>query len=161
LENALEAESESHVNRLSRELGALRIAHQQLQEQFAQVQAPPTSQTNGASTSSIHTNGHRHNASGGSSVVLDSPLVGLSSSPDTRLGYRAFMTSAGTSGPMGRAGMGIPGEPSAEMMLEAMRRENEELRNKLVKTEREYIRTSRLNELYREELIQHRRRVSS
>lgn len=71
------------------------------------------------------------------------------------------MTSAGTSGPMGRAGMGIPGEPSAEMMLEAMRRENEELRNKLVKTEREYIRTSRLNELYREELIQHRRRVSS
>jgi len=57
--------------------------------------------------------------------------------------------------------MGIPGEPSAEMMLEAMRRENEELRNKLVKTEREYIRTSRLNELYREELIQHRRRVSS
>ena len=148
------------MNRLSRELGALRIAHQQLQEQFAQVQAPPTSQTNGTSTSNIHTNGHRYNASGGSSVVLDSPLVGLSS-PDTRLGYRAFMTSAGTSGPMGRAGMGIPGEPSAEMMLEAMRRENEELRNKLVKTEREYIRTSRLNELYREELIQHRRRVSS
>ena len=46
------------------------------------------------------------------------------------------------------------------MMLEAMRRENEHLRNKLVDTEREYIRISRLNEIYREELIVHRRRVS-
>ena len=46
------------------------------------------------------------------------------------------------------------------MMLEAMRRENEHLRNKLVDTERDYIRISRLNEIYREELIVHRRRVS-
>lgn len=45
------------------------------------------------------------------------------------------------------------------MMLEAMRRENEHLRNKLVDTERDYIRISRLNEIYREELIVHRRRV--
>jgi hypothetical protein len=45
------------------------------------------------------------------------------------------------------------------MMLEAMRRENEHLRNKLVDTERGYIRISRLNEIYREELIVHRRRV--
>lgn len=53
-----------------------------------------------------------------------------------------------------------PGDPSAETMLEAMRRENEQLRNRLVDTERDYIRISRLNEIYREELIQHRRRVS-
>ena len=45
------------------------------------------------------------------------------------------------------------------MMLEAMRRENEHLRNKLVDTERDYIRISRLNEIYREELIVHRKRV--
>jgi len=45
------------------------------------------------------------------------------------------------------------------MMLEAMRRENEHLRNKLVDTERDYVRISRLNEIYREELIDHRRRV--
>lgn len=45
-------------------------------------------------------------------------------------------------------------------MLEAMRRENEQLRNRLVDTERDYIRISRLNEIYREELIDHRRRVS-
>lgn len=51
-------------------------------------------------------------------------------------------------------------DPSGEAMLEAMRRENEQLRNRLVDTERDYIRISRLNEIYREELIEHRRRVS-
>ncbi|KAF9057140.1 hypothetical protein BJ165DRAFT_10210 [Panaeolus papilionaceus] len=50
-------------------------------------------------------------------------------------------------------------EPSADMMLTAMKRENEQLRNRLVDTEREYIRLSRLNEIYREELISHRRRL--
>lgn len=42
-----------------------------------------------------------------------------------------------------------------------MRRENEQLRARLVDTERDYIRVTRLNEIYREELIEHRRRVSS
>ncbi|KAH7910674.1 hypothetical protein BJ138DRAFT_1135870 [Hygrophoropsis aurantiaca] len=53
----------------------------------------------------------------------------------------------------------IPSTPSAEIMLEAMRRENEQLRNRLVDTERDYVRISRLNEIYREELIDHRRRL--
>ena len=53
-----------------------------------------------------------------------------------------------------------PNEPSAETMLETMRQENEQLRNRLVETERDYIRITRLNEIYREELIEHRRRVS-
>lgn len=53
-----------------------------------------------------------------------------------------------------------PLEPRAETMLEAMRKENEQLRNKLVDMERDYIRITRLNEIYREELIDHRRRVS-
>ena len=52
-----------------------------------------------------------------------------------------------------------PLAPSSDDMLEAMRRENDQLRNRLVETEREFIRISRLNEVYREELIQHRRRV--
>jgi hypothetical protein len=55
---------------------------------------------------------------------------------------------------------GNPATPSSEIMLEAMRRENEQLRNRLVETERDYIRITRLNEIYREELIEHRRRVS-
>ncbi|KAI0790520.1 hypothetical protein C8Q75DRAFT_762277 [Abortiporus biennis] len=50
-------------------------------------------------------------------------------------------------------------EPTTTMMLEAMRRENEQLRSRLVDTERDYIRISRLNEIYREELIEHRRRL--
>ena len=49
---------------------------------------------------------------------------------------------------------------SPEMMLDAVRRENQQLRERLVDTERDYVRITRLNEIYREELIQHRRRVS-
>jgi hypothetical protein len=105
LENALEAESESHVNRLTRELSVLRLAQQQ------------QANVNGS----------------------------VSGSPETRVGLQ---TSAD------------PSSPSADVMLEAMRRENEQLRNRLVDTERDYIRLSRLNEIYREELIDHRRRVS-
>lgn len=71
----------------------------------------------------------------------------VSASPETGMGFRSFMASAN------------PSEPSAETMLEAMRRENEQLRNKLVDTERDYIRITRLNEVYREELIEHRSRV--
>ncbi|KAM6492617.1 hypothetical protein JOM56_012341 [Amanita muscaria] len=72
---------------------------------------------------------------------------GASVSPDTKLGLRTFMSGLdGTS-------------PSAETMFEAMRRENEQLRNRLAETERDYIRMKRLNEIYREELIEHRRRL--
>ncbi|KAF8156812.1 hypothetical protein B0H34DRAFT_710644 [Crassisporium funariophilum] len=133
LENTHEAESEAHVNRLSRELSALRSAHQQLQAQQqsqAQSQSQQPMHVPGPSTS----NGA-------------SPSV----SPDTRLGFRAFMSPA-----QSRLD---PREPTAEIMLEAMRRENEQLRNRLVDTERDYIRISRLNEIYREELIDHRRRL--
>ena len=52
-----------------------------------------------------------------------------------------------------------PRFPSPEAMLDAMRKENESLRNRLVDTERDYVRIARLNEVYREELIDHRRRV--
>jgi hypothetical protein len=104
LENTLEAESESHVNRLSRELSALRLAQQQQQQGSA----------------------------------------GNALSPDARGGPQ----------------VADPGSPSSEIMLEAMRRENDQLRSRLVDTERDYIRISRLNEIYREELIEHRRRVS-
>ncbi|THH12959.1 hypothetical protein EW146_g7212 [Bondarzewia mesenterica] len=116
LENVLEAESESHVNRLSRELSALRLA-----QQLAQAEA----------------RSQLSNGNGGNGGDIISTEV------------RA-RTSLAASDPL---------SPSSEVMLEAMRRENEQLRNKLVDTERDYIRISRLNEIYREELIQHRRRL--
>jgi hypothetical protein len=112
LENALEAESESHVNRLSRELSALRLA-QQL-----------SNQQNGASPGLAATGVNGDGTQSPTLLRLPNPVA-----------------------------------PSSEDMLEAMRRENEQLRNRLVDTEREYIRISRVNEIYREELIQHRRRV--
>lgn len=109
LENALEAESESHVNRLSRELSALRLAQQLTSQQNG---GSPGTGVNGDGTQSPNL------------LRLPNPLV-----------------------------------PSSEDMLEAMRRENDDLRHRLVDTEREFIRITRLNEIYREELIQHRRRV--
>jgi len=106
LENTLEAESESHVNRLSRQLSALRMAQ---------------AQANG-------TNGH--------------PETGAIPIPN------GVVSSADT-----------PGDPSVEVMLDALRRENEHLRNRLSDIEHDYIHISRLNEIYREELIDHRNRV--
>ncbi|OBZ77769.1 hypothetical protein A0H81_02551, partial [Grifola frondosa] len=98
LENALEAESEAHVNKLSREIAALRLAQQQGQPQ-----------TNGSGDQ----------------------------------GWASIFR-----------GQKPPGS-KPEIMLDAMRRENEQLRNRLS----DYIRITRLNEVYREELIEHRRRL--
>ena len=67
---------------------------------------------------------------------------------------RRSSSTANTNG-----GLLSPLSPTTEMMLDAMRRENEQLRARLVETERDYIRVTRLNEIYREELIEHRRRV--
>ncbi|KAJ3501405.1 hypothetical protein NMY22_g18938 [Coprinellus aureogranulatus] len=129
LENVLEAESESHVNRLTRELSALRLAQQQLQQQ---------QQQNGASSS--QTNGVTPGSAGSTGGVF-------SISPETRIGFQAL------------AGRSDPLNPSPEVMLEAMRRENEQLRNRLSDTEREFVRITRLNDIYREELIEHRTRM--
>ena len=126
LENALEAESESHVNRLSRELTALRLAQHQLQQQQQQ-------QANGAAPSQP------------SSALSNADLASVS--PEARVGLTTFMNGCN------------PADPSADVLLETLRRENEQLRNKLVDTERDFVRISRLNDIYREELIEHRRRV--
>lgn len=102
LENVLEAESEAHVNRLSRELAILRATQQQQQQPSGDG-----------------------------------------------VGYRNINSHSASNS-----------DPTVEVMLEALRRENEQLRNRLVDVERDYIRTFRLNEIYREELIDHRNRVS-
>ncbi len=52
-----------------------------------------------------------------------------------------------------------PRSPGYELVLEILRRENENLRSRLTDLERDYIRMKRLNEIYREELIDHRSKV--
>ncbi|KAF5351019.1 hypothetical protein D9756_008270 [Leucocoprinus leucothites] len=61
--------------------------------------------------------------------------------------------------PEARFGIRSPTDPSFDTMLEALKRENEQLRDRLVSAERNYIRATRLNDIYREELIDHRRRL--
>lgn len=68
-------------------------------------------------------------------------------SPEARPGVRAFLGSPWLS------------DPSPDAMIDAMRRENEELRSRLAIMERDYIRVTRLNDIYREELIDHRGRL--
>ncbi|KAI0253015.1 hypothetical protein BJV78DRAFT_1198510 [Lactifluus subvellereus] len=69
------------------------------------------------------------------------------------------LASQQNGGSPGVGAIGINGDGTQSPPGFAMRRENEQLRNRLVDTEREFIRISRLNEIYREELIQHRRRL--
>lgn len=71
-------------------------------------------------------------------------MLSVSISPEARFGFRS---------------PSAPADPTFETMLEALRRENEQLRNRLVSTDRNYTRVTRLNDIYREELIDHRRRV--
>jgi hypothetical protein len=98
LENALEQESESQVNRLNRELSILR--RQQLQQ----------------------------GADG-----------------DEYTGH----------------GEGTTRGPGHELVLDILRRENENLRARVADLEKDFIRMRRLNEVYREEIIDHRTKVYS
>lgn len=88
LENLLEAENEAHVNRLSRELTALRAA---------QAQPHAASQTTDDDRPSSSTAaGKRPATNGNINAIANTPSL-----------------------------------PSQNLMLEAMRRENQELRNRL------------------------------
>ncbi|GLB39138.1 putative uncharacterized conserved protein H4 (DUF2046) [Lyophyllum shimeji] len=133
--NAYEAEEERIINVLSRKLEKLREEKIDLENALeAESESHVNRMARELTALRIAQQGSTSNSS-------------LSASPENGIGFRSFMTRAN------------PGDPSAETMLEAMRRENEHLRNKLVETERDYIRISRLNEVYREELIEHRRRL--
>ncbi|TFK41422.1 hypothetical protein BDQ12DRAFT_645855 [Crucibulum laeve] len=145
--NAYEAEEERIINVLSRKLEQLREEKIDLENA---LEAESESHVNRLSRelnalrlAQQQLLQQQSNARGSSS----NGVMDVSVSPDTRIGFNSFMSSSD------------PAEPSAEMMLEAMRRENEQLRARLVDTERDYIRVTRLNEIYREELIEHRRRL--
>lgn len=140
--NAYEAEEERIINVLSRKLEQLREEKIQLENA---LEAESESHVNRLSRelSALRLQQQRQQQQ----QQQQTGTNGIAASPDHSVG-----------GPMFNAGRD-PMIPSAEFMLEAMRRENEQLRNRLVDTERDYVRVSRLNEVYREELLEHRRRL--
>ncbi|KAL5498597.1 hypothetical protein ACEPAH_1951 [Sanghuangporus vaninii] len=153
LERVHEEEDEARVNRLARELAVLRVRqHQQQQQQYQQAQHGPQ-----------HVNGAGSSENGGGGSISEDGLVGLDVGTSSGLSATATLVgSANVNGglhAMNRPnGIGPP-DPSSEVLLNALKKENENLRNRLGTVEREYVRLTRLNEVYREELIQHRRRL--
>ncbi|KAI0945039.1 hypothetical protein AcW1_001825 [Taiwanofungus camphoratus] len=133
--NQYEAEEERIINVLSRKLEQLREEKIELENALEAESENHVNRLSREITALRLAQQEQVNGSGGGSPI------------DTRLGLQPFLGYRG------------PAEPTAEIMLEAMRRENEQLRNRLVDTERDYIRITRLNEIYREELIEHRRRL--
>ncbi|KAJ8502627.1 hypothetical protein ONZ45_g11581 [Pleurotus djamor] len=140
--NAYEAEEERIINVLSRKLEQLREEKIGLENALeAESESHVNRLTRELTALRLAHQQQQPPGSGGT------PANGSTSvSPETRFGMRAFVSSS-------------VAEPSAEVMLQAMQRENEQLRARLVDTERDYIRITRLNEIYREELIEHRRRI--
>ncbi|KZP28359.1 hypothetical protein FIBSPDRAFT_927726 [Athelia psychrophila] len=142
---ALEAEEERIVNTLSRKLEQLREEKIELENA---LEAESESHVNRLSRElTMLRFAQQQQANGNGNGNGSSANGSVSTSPEARPGLQSFMQMANFS------------MPSSDTMLEAMRRENEQLRNRLVDTERDYIRIARLNEIYREELIDHRRRL--
>ncbi|KAG9083580.1 hypothetical protein FRC07_013871 [Ceratobasidium sp. 392] len=52
-----------------------------------------------------------------------------------------------------------PEPPQPVMLIEAMRLENAQLRTRVADLERDFLRVSRINDVYRQELLEHRRRL--
>jgi hypothetical protein len=119
----LEAESEAQVNRLNREIAALKLAAAQ-------------NWTNGGDGTGSNAGSERS-----TSALVDD----LAEFRTRRRGSLA----------------GTNASSNTDVVLEALRRENEQLRARAADMERDYVKLMRLNEIYREELIDHRRRVRS
>ncbi|TFK49280.1 hypothetical protein OE88DRAFT_1702851 [Heliocybe sulcata] len=141
--NAYEAEEERLINLLSRKLEKLReekVALENIREVESEshvnrlsreLSALRLAQQQALQPSPNHENGASSSGEGS----------------ENRPGMQAFLSTFD------------PLSPSTEVIMDALRKENEQLRGRLGHTEREYIRVSRLNEIYREELIDHRRRL--
>ncbi|KAF7323624.1 hypothetical protein MKEN_00583000 [Mycena kentingensis (nom. inval.)] len=92
-------------------------------------------------------------------IELENVLEAESESHVNRLSRElAALRMAQQAGGTAQAQAG-PADPSLEIMLGTLQRENEALRARLADTEREFVRMSRLNEVYREELLEHRNRL--
>ena len=124
------------MNRLARELAGLRMRQQQ---QTPQPNGGSRNDDGAGPSSHPHSQSQSQSAVGGpigSSASASSPSV----LPVTR--FDALYP-----------------DPSPSIILDALKKENETLRAKLADMEREQGNLKRINEIYREELIDHRARV--
>ncbi|TRM60447.1 hypothetical protein BD626DRAFT_505397 [Schizophyllum amplum] len=128
--NAYEAEEERIINTLSRKLERLREEKIDLENVLE-------------AESESHVNKLMRELTA-LRLAQQQTASGAGPSSNGSLGAQSFLSGQG---------------PSADAMLEAMRQENEQLRHRLADVERDFIRVSRLNEIYREELIEHRNRL--
>ncbi|KZT24161.1 hypothetical protein NEOLEDRAFT_1067957 [Neolentinus lepideus HHB14362 ss-1] len=141
--NAYEAEEERLINLLSRKLEKLReekVALENIREVESESQVNRLSRELSALRLA-----QQQALQAGPSQENGATSSGEAS--ENRPGMQAFLSAFD------------PLSPSTEVIMDALRKENEQLRNRLGQTEREFIRVSRLNEIYREELIDHRRRL--
>ncbi len=171
-----QSQREEQNRRQGKEREAVEVDH------TSQNQSSHRSSTSIKALSPMNGYDHSRTSSTGSGLLIplaesnfSSPDMSLSASPsDTRPGlcygpgYRGY-TGSGAGSSNSRNGWYYPTLPPPPpshqqeptgMMLEAMRRENEQLKSRLADAERDYFKISRLNELYREELIECRGRVS-
>ncbi|KAJ3573077.1 hypothetical protein NP233_g2665 [Leucocoprinus birnbaumii] len=137
--NAYEAEEERIINLLSRKLEKLREEKIGLENTLEAESESHVNRLTRELTALRLAQQQQQQENGGISGTMS-----VSISPEARFGFRSPED---------------PADPTFETMLEALRRENEQLRNRLVSAERNYIRATRLNDIYREELIDHRRRL--
>lgn len=140
--NAYEAEEERLINLLSRKLEKLReekVALENIREVESESQVNRLTRELSALRLAQQQQHQNHSAQENGS--------GSTEPAENRAGMQAFMSSFD------------PLAPSTEVIMDALRKENEQLRGRLAQAEREYIRMSRLNDIYREELIDHRRRL--
>ncbi|KAF8555513.1 hypothetical protein OG21DRAFT_1570488 [Imleria badia] len=149
--NAYEAEEERIINVLSRKLEQLREEKIQLENV---LEAESESQVNrlNREISALRRQAAQAQASASASGGEHATGTGTGSRMASGVPSSESSRAPGLSGQ-------DPTAPSFEVMLEAMRRENEQLRTRLVDTERDYVRISRLNDIYREELLELRRRL--
>ncbi|CAK5272161.1 unnamed protein product [Mycena citricolor] len=92
-------------------------------------------------------------------IELENTLEAESESHVNRLTRELAALRADRQQPSSSALPLSPADPSTDAMIATLQRENEMLRSRLADMERENVHSSRLSEVYREELIEHRTRL--
>lgn len=144
--NALEAEEERLVNTLTRKLEKLRAEKAEL-ENVLEAESESLVLRLQRQLSALMQQQQQSSQPGSISGPPNNPTAPNSPSATISPNLNALIN------------LPHPLNPSPATLIEALKSENSNLRNRLVDTEREFIRTTRQNEMYRNELIALRQRA--